>query len=193
VAARLRQHLVLTLTVDQEGVQADGVPSRLESAGCEVLVWTGFSAGAALVRTEMVGAGLEDVPLLGSDAMKDDAYLTATGTAGRRTLVTCPCVDLSTATDLPAQRFIHDYQSEYGGPPGAYAAEAWDVASMLVAALAADGTGGQAVAASLRDLEGFRGLAGKYAFGEGGERDPQGVLEAFMDEGGRWIPWNQAS
>src|SRR3989304_2294690 len=66
----------------------------------------------------------------------------------------CPCPDVSTSTDPAVIRFIQDYQAEFGSPPGPYAAEAWDAARALLAALTAragrGGGGGGAPAAAVK-------------------------------------------
>ena len=125
---------------------------------------------------------------VGGDAMKDPTYLSVSGRAGLGTVAACPCADLSTSTGLAAQRFIQDYQADFGLPPGAFAAEAWDVAGMFVRAFRAGATSRSQVLASLWGTDRFRGLANTYEF------EPHGELTAgsarvrlFRDEGGRWI------
>jgi ABC-type branched-subunit amino acid transport system substrate-binding protein len=100
----------------------------------------------------------------------------------------CPCADLSTSTDLAAQRFIQDYQADFGLPPGAFAAEAWDVAGMFVRAFRAGATSRAQVLASLWGTDRFRGLANTYVFEPDGELAPGSArVRLFRDEGGRWI------
>jgi ABC-type branched-subunit amino acid transport system substrate-binding protein len=103
--------------------------------------------------------------------------------------VACPCADLSTATDLASQRFIQDYQADFGVPPGAFAAEAWDAAGMFVRAFRAGGASADGVRAILWRTETYQGLANTYAFQPDGELTPSSArVRLYRDEGGRWIP-----
>jgi len=126
---------------------------------------------------------------VGGDAMKDPTYLAVSGRAGLGTVAACPCADLSTATDLASQRFIQDYQADFGVPPGAFAAEAWDAAGMFVRALRAGAASGAEVLAFLWETETYRGLAGTYVFRPDGELTRSSArIRLYRDEGGRWIP-----
>ena len=156
---------------------------------CGVVVWGGSSTTGALVRRSLQEAGGRTIAVVGGDAMKDPTYLSVSGRAGLGTVAACPCADLSTSTGLAAQRFIQDYQADFGLPPGAFAAEAWDVAEMFVRAFRAGAAPRAEVLASLWGTDRFRGLANTYVF------EPHGELTAgsarvrlFRDEGGRWIP-----
>ncbi len=188
-AAELRGHVSLRMTVPAEDAGSPLLPATVKRAGCGVIVWGGFSTEAALIRIRMTSAGLGSVILVGGDGAKDEEYLTAAGRSGEGTIVSCPCVDLSTSTDLAAQRFIQDYQAEYGSPPGIYAAEGWDVARMFVAAFRSGAVDRTEVARSLQGLDGFEGLANTYVFQADGELAPgSAVVHLYRDEGGRWIP-----
>jgi branched-chain amino acid transport system substrate-binding protein len=121
--------------------------------------------------------------------MKDPVYLAVSGRAGLGSAVACPCVDLSTATGLASQRFIQDYQADFGVPPGAFAAEAWDAAGMFVQALRAGGATGAEVLSFLWETQTYRGLAGTYEFEPDGELARSSArVRLYRDEGRRWIP-----
>jgi branched-chain amino acid transport system substrate-binding protein len=165
------------------------VARAVSKAECGVVVWGGSSTTGALLRLALHGGGGQRISFVGGDAMKDPAYLAVSGRAGLGTVVACPCADLSTATDLASQRFIQDYQADFGVPPGAFAAEAWDAAGMYVRALRAGATSGAEVLAFMWQEETYRGLAGTYVFQPDGE--PAGSsarVRLYRDEGGRWIP-----
>lgn len=189
VERAIASDVALRATVTPENAGSAPFAAAVRRAGCGVVLWGGFSTEAALIRIRMTSAGLGSVTLVGGDGTKDEEYLTATGRSGEGTIVSCPCVDLSTSTDLAAQRFIQDYQAEYGSPPGVYAAEGWDVARMFVAAFRS-GAGDRAeVAQSVGGLGGFEGLANTYVFQADGELAPgSAVVHLYRDEGGRWIP-----
>jgi ABC-type branched-subunit amino acid transport system substrate-binding protein len=161
----------------------------VSTARCGAVVWGGSSTVGALVRRALHEAGARRISFVGGDAMKDPVYLTVVGRAGLGTVAACPCADLSTATDLASQRFIQDYQADFGVPPGAFAAEAWDAAGMFVRAFRAGAASAEAVRAILWGMETYRGLAGTYVFRTDGELTRASArIHLYRDEGGRWIP-----
>ncbi|HEX5951373.1 MAG TPA: hypothetical protein VFZ96_10240, partial [Actinomycetota bacterium] len=98
------------------------------------------------------------------------------------------CVDVSTSFDLAAQRFIQDYQSEFGLPPGPYAVEAWDAARILVGAFREGATTRKAVGVALSALRTFDGLARAYRFGPDGDlQEGRRSVRLSRVEGGRWL------
>ena len=121
----------------------------------------------------MTEARLGGVRFAGMDAMKTDGYL-VTADGGEGTIVVCPCVDLTTSTGSEDGRFVHDYQSEYGSPPGVYAAEGWDAGGMLVEAFGAGAVDRAEVARAIGSMATFDGLANTYRFDPGGGLD-QGI------------------
>jgi len=135
LASALGSRVVEEETVPPDATPPDGATAHLRDAACGTVAWAGSSTGAAALRIAMTGAGLGAVPLVGSDLVKTETYLTTAGRAGEGTVVSCPCTDLSTSTALRAQVFVHDYQSEFGSPPAPFAAEGWDAGGILVRAL----------------------------------------------------------
>jgi len=188
VAADLERLVVLRQTLTSED-EPSSLAASVRRAGCGVVFWGGFSDRAAAIRLELDRAGSERVILVGADGMKDETYLETAGAAGEGTVVSCSCVDLTTSTPLAAQRFIQDYQFEHGSPPGAYAAEGWDVARLFVAAFRSGAASRGEIVEFLGSLTGFEGLANTYTFGDDGElADASALVHLYRDEGGRWIP-----
>jgi branched-chain amino acid transport system substrate-binding protein len=179
---------VLRLALTETDPDDPAVLAAIREAGCRSVVWSGTPAGGALLRLALVASGLRDVRIVGGESLKDASYITTAGPRGRGTIAVCPCVDLSTSTDLRARRFIQDYQSAFGVPPGPFTAEAWDVARMILRALGeSDGTRA-GVAAALDDAPTFDGLARSYAFASNGVlRDQAGSVLVYRDEGVRWV------
>ena len=125
--------------------------------------------------------------MVGSSAMKTDVYLSTTDDAGDGTIVTCACVDLGSSTRPEARRFIHDFQSRFGSPPGVFGAEGWDAGGMLLAAFRAGARDRRTVAAALSTADGYEGLANTYRFDDDGELDPGSAhVHVFRADGVRW-------
>jgi branched-chain amino acid transport system substrate-binding protein len=166
-----------------------GVVQRVDRAGCGSVAWTGFGPGATLLRTGLAEGGAASVPLFGSSAMKTESYLSTTAGAGDGTVVTCACVDLGSSTRPEVRRFIHDFQSQYGSPPGVFGPEGWDVGGMLLAAFRAGAVDRRGVADALATSNGYEGLANTYRFAADGElASPSAGVRVFRAEGVRWLP-----
>ncbi len=192
IARGMRQMLgtqvALVATLSNEPSDIGALVTRIRTSGCPTVGWAGFDTGAAALRIALSESGLGHVAIVGADAMKTNEYLTTSGAGGEGTLVSCSCVDLSFSTALKTQVFIHDYQSEFGTPPGLYAAEGYDAGGMFLAALAGGASTHGGVRAALADERTYRGIATTYSF------DPRGELEGararvglFIDRAGRWI------
>ena len=174
-------------------VPVTAVVERIRRSACGTVGWTGFATSVASLRAALTQAGLASIDVVGADPMKADAYLDQTDGAGDGTIVTCACADLASSTRPEAGRFIHDFQSRYGSPPGAFAAEGWDVGGMLIAAFAAGATDREAVAAALTASPPYEGLANTYRFSEGGELEPGSVrMHTYRAEGLRWVPLGES-
>jgi ABC-type branched-subunit amino acid transport system substrate-binding protein len=189
VVASATSDVVLRWHTDATETGSLRVARAVSRARCGTVVWGGSSTVGGLVRRALHEAGARRISFVGGDAMKDPVYLTVAGRAGLGTVAACPCSDLSTATDLASQRFIQDYQADFGVPPAAFAAEAWDAAGMFVRAFRAGATSVEAVLATLWGTETYRGLADTYVFQSHGELTRSSArVRLYRDEGGRWIP-----
>lgn len=184
----LQAEVVLRAAVAADQADVASAAASVAEAGCGVVVWGGEEGGGAALRRQLVEEGSRRVTFVGSDRIRDQAFLEAVGSAGEGTLATCPCVDVTTSTDLAAQRFIQDYQSEFGLPPGPYAVEAWDAAHMLIAAFRGGAVSRDAVRTALEAMTTFDGLAQTYHFGLGGDlAEPADVVRLSVVGGGRWL------
>ncbi|HEY7667653.1 MAG TPA: transporter substrate-binding domain-containing protein [Actinomycetota bacterium] len=192
LAAELRRSLgrrvAADLTIDAEDA-VGGAVGVIGAAGCSTVAWTGFDALASALVAALRSEGLDDVRLVGSDAMKDERFLTDAEAGADGTVATCPCVDLTTSTRIDDLRFVHDFQSATGSSPGVYAVEGWDVASMLLDAIRRGAVDRDAIGDELAGREPYTGLAGSYAFGGDGELERGSVrVIAYRAEGVRWLP-----
>lgn len=164
----------------------EGETSVVPLPGCGIVVWTGNGeAGATLALS------LEDAPppspiLIGGPGLREPDFLGEAGTAAEGAVAFCSCADVSTALGLGAQRFIQDYQSEFGTPPGPYAVEAWDAAHMLIEAFDASGPSRESLVARLASITRFEGLGRAYPFVGGELAKPADAVLVYRVEGGRW-------
>jgi branched-chain amino acid transport system substrate-binding protein len=196
LSERLRTPLAGRAVLDttmSAGNDPSATVAKISSAACGVVMWTGFGEGAGTLRFAMTEAGLGNVKLVGSDATKDESFLSVALTAGEGTVVTCPCVDLSTSTVIEDQRFIHDYQSATATAPGVYSVEGYDVGNLLLQRFQAGAATRVALSASLGKAPSFDGLAATYRFGGDGELAAGSAhVDLFVDQGLSWVPLGDA-
>ena len=190
LSADLGARVIASLDLLDEDALPD-VLQLVDGSGCGLVVWTGFGPGATLLRTGLTEAGSVSLPLVGSSAMKTESYLSMTDDAGDGTIVTCACVDLASSTRPDARRFIHDFQSRFGSPPGVFAAEGWDAGGMVLATFGAGAQDRRTVSAALSRLDEYDGLANTYRFDDGELQPGSAGVRVFQAEGVRWAPVGQ--
>lgn len=165
-------------------VEADGVQDVME-AGCGVVLWPGDLLGGAELGTALAAIEPHPPVLAGGPALRDPRFPDLA--EGTRSVAVCSCADRSTSLDLAAQRFIQDYQTEYGRPPGPYGVEAWDAARLLVAAVRDGDSDRAAVWDRLALTSELEGLGGPYVFERGELVDPASSVRVYRVRGGRWL------
>lgn len=174
-------------------VSASVTPSEsaavVRRAGCRLVVWDGDGSSAAETLLELAAAELDRVRLLGGERLRDASFLDLASDAAERSVSVCGCADVSTSTALPAQRFIQNYQSEYGLPPGPHSVEAWDAAHLLLRALRESEPSRRGVRDWLDRATTFEGLVAVYTFDpDGGLASPEALVRLSTVGGGRWVP-----
>lgn len=179
--------VVLNEEVEPGGKDYSALVQKIGDAGCQGLFYGGYSPEAGLIRKQLTDAGLGDVVLVGGDGIKDDTYITTAGDSADGTVSSCTCADISKSTDPAAQKFIQDYNAEFGEDPQIYGAEGWDIAQMFIAALKDGNTDRQAITDFLHNLSGFQGLTKSYTFEDTGELAPEArVLFFYEVQKGAW-------
>jgi ABC-type branched-subunit amino acid transport system substrate-binding protein len=178
VLRELRRELEVTDVADAAAV-AD--------ARCGVVLWTGGAEAGAELAAALDEAVARPITLVGGPSLRDPLFLELVEGAAGRAVSVCSCADVSTSLDLDAQRFVQDFQSEFGSPPGPFAVEGWDAGSLLIAALRDGGPSLEDVRSWLAANPAFEGLGGSYAFVRGELADPQSAIHRYRVEGGRWV------
>ena len=166
--------------------EAEGEISEVPRLGCGIVVWTGNGTGGAALALSLEDAPPPSPILIGGPGLRERDFLGEARTAAEGAVALCSCADVSTALRLGAQRFIQDYQSEFGTPPGPYAVEAWDAARMLIGALEGAAPSRETLIARLASITRFEGLGRAYAFAGGELAQPADAVLVYRVEGGRW-------
>ncbi|HVL32703.1 MAG TPA: branched-chain amino acid ABC transporter substrate-binding protein, partial [Actinomycetota bacterium] len=123
----------------------------------DVVLYGGYVAQGPLIVKQMRAKGVDALFVCG-DGCKDDKFVTDAGADASGVLFTCPCLDPNVSDAADAKDFVSKFQAEYNKAPGIYAAEAWDVAQIFIAALKSGATDRAAVLKFVTDLKDFKGL-----------------------------------
>ena len=133
----------------------------------ELLYYGGYDADAAVLVTQMAGAGLGDALFFGCDGTYGTNYLDLSGSASEGSYSTYVPIPPSDAFE----QFKADYEAAYGDPQGKlspFSPHGYDSVSVIINAIwdVAVESGGklyiprQALAQSIRSVDGFEGLTG---------------------------------
>jgi branched-chain amino acid transport system substrate-binding protein len=174
------------MPADVAVTEVEGAADAVET-GCGLVVWTGDGADGAELATALASGGDDAPVLVGGPNLRDPRFLEVAGEAAEGSISVCACADVSTSLELPAQRFIQDYQSEFGSPPGPYAVEAWDAAHLAIAGLREGGPTRADLVAWLAARTEVDGLAGRRALASGELVDPRSTVHVYRVLGGRWL------
>jgi branched-chain amino acid transport system substrate-binding protein len=164
--------------------QTDFAPtiSKMESAKPDAIFYGGYIAEAAPLLKQIRDAGI-DVPFVGGDGLYGADFGNAVGPAGEGAVVMCPCAPIDADSTFAA-----DFEAEYGGAPGAYAAEGFDAMSVFLAALD-DGARTREEVEEFVDGFTGEGLSKEIAFDENGDVPKENVSYwAYKNEGGTLVP-----
>src|SRR5690349_12490861 len=164
--------------------QTDFAPtiSKMESAKPDAVFYGGYIAEAAPLLKQIRDAGI-DAPFIGGDGLYGADFGNAVGEAGEDAVVMCPCAPIKSDSTFAA-----DFEAEFGGAPGAYAAEGYDAMNVFLAALDDGARTREDVLAFINDYTGD-GLSKEIAFDDNGDVPAEQVSYwAYKNEGGTLTP-----
>ncbi len=167
------------------------VASKVKAAKADTVFYAGYANEAGPFLKQLRGAGVE-AAFVGGDGLYGSDFVTA---AGRRTaegaVVTCPCQP--TTTLRAAAQFSRVYQARYHRSPGAWCAEAYDAARILVDALIAGSRTREAVEAYV-DRYDQPGITKRLKFdGHGDVTGDSAVVWVYRIQRGQPVPVRQVT
>ncbi len=116
--------------------QTDFTPllSKVHGSGADMIFYGGVSTtGGGLLRRQQVNNGFASIPFFGGDGLSGGDFLQTAGAAADGTYYTVSAPD---ATRWPgAARFVAAYQTHFKVDPGAYSANAYAAAKIIIAAI----------------------------------------------------------
>ena len=125
----------------------------------DAVYYSGYVAQAPLVLKQMRDAGLK-TKFLSGDGSKENAFVTTAGrTVAEGVEFTCPCLDPSVSTDAEAKDFAAKFRAEFKHDAPIYAAEGWDLAQIIIAALKEGKKTRAEILDFVTNLKDFKGLS----------------------------------
>lgn len=174
------------IEVQRESVPADTVDyssaaRTVNDSGADALIYAGYYEALGPFAVKLDEIGYDGIRISG-DGANDMEFLNLAGDSSEGWYLTCPCTD-ATAEDATAD-FVERYEAEFDTAPGTYSAESYDVAMMIVNAMAELGPdiSREALHESLATGE-YEGLTKTFAFDDTGEFTNQAIF-MYQVEGG---------
>ena len=141
--------------------------ANIKNFGADAVVFTGYHKQAALLRKQMVEAGLGKVQEFGGDGVKSSEFAKEAGSPenAKGVLVTLGAFGTSDPAQLSGYaKYKTDYKAQTGKDPGTYSEGNYDALGALVAAMEKAGsTDHGAVIKALGEIE-YSGIMGTFGF-----------------------------
>jgi branched-chain amino acid transport system substrate-binding protein len=160
-------------------------------AGVDIVFFGGESStGAAYARKQMAGTPLARTTYESGDGIQNQQFLDVAGPESENSYAT---VAAANAAELPtADRFMKEYRAAYGQSAGAYSANAYVAAMVLVQAIAKvvqahDGATPtrEQVLDQLRDTPTFSSILGVFSFDQNGDTTLK-IISIWRAKGRHW-------
>ncbi|MGY0230823.1 branched-chain amino acid ABC transporter substrate-binding protein [Longispora urticae] len=174
---------VATGTTSKGQTDFSALITQIKSSGADAVYYGGYYAEAGPFVKQLRGQGVK-ATFVSGDGVKDDKFIEGAGKeAAEGAVLTCPCVP----PDKAAGSFAADYKKATGNEPGTYSAEAYDAASILVAAVKA-GNITRPNVEKFVDAYNGKGVTTTFKFTDKGEIDLSAVaVWAYKVEGGKIV------
>jgi branched-chain amino acid transport system substrate-binding protein len=141
--------------------QYPAVASKIEAAHPDAVFYAGYYCDFGLLAKQLRDDGYTG-QLMSGDGSKDDRYISGAGAANANgTLISCQCSDIQ--SNPKGTQFVKDYTTRFGVAPGAYSAEAFDVANAIISVMKGGATTRSAIVAAWPNIN-YKGLTKTFAF-----------------------------
>lgn len=158
----------------------------VKKAAPELIVFGGEYATAAPFRSQATTQGLT-APLMGSDGIKDQAYITAAGAASSGDYASS--VGAPLANQPGGAQFLAAYQSAgFAEAPSDFGPYAFDAAALIIGAVQRRGIDRAAVISEVQGVN-ATGVTGTLSFDAFGDTRNK-VVTLYRVEGGVFVPKN---
>jgi branched-chain amino acid transport system substrate-binding protein len=157
--------------------------SKVANKNADAVFYAGYYCDLALMAKALRGNAFKGT-IMSGDGSKDDKYIQQAGAkVAEGTFISCQCSEITAIEG--ATQFITDYKADTGADPGAYSAEAYDVANSIIGIM--KGIGKDVTRASLLAAYpnvDYKGLTKTFKFGPDHELAEQAAF-LYKVEGGK--------
>jgi branched-chain amino acid transport system substrate-binding protein len=158
--------------------QYQTLASKVKNSGADAVYYAGYYCDFGLLAKALRDKGYTG-QLMSGDGSKDDRYISGAGVSNANgSLLSCQCSDI--ASNPKGGSFITAYKALAGQDPGAYSAEAYDVANAIIGVMKT--VGANPTRASLVSAFGsvdYQGLTKEIAFASASDHNLK-VQAAFL-------------
>ncbi len=156
---------------------------KVRRSGAEALIWGGYHTEASKIVNNMRDLGL-DIPLVGSDSLKEDSYIEIAGEASENTYTSAP----SDTTALPTAVKVHKaHEEKFNNAMGVFGDNAYAATIALANAINKAGTTETKAVMQALQNEVVDTPIGQISFDEHG--DAKGIgMTMFKVEDGEFVP-----
>ena len=121
-------------SIDPKAADYSAAVNMIRSRRAPAVFFVGIYDQAGRLVRQLHDAGVS-VPFISGDGSKDPGIAAVAGEAAEGATVICGCADLAADDDAEAKTFTAAYTARFGEPPGTYAAESYDAATLFVNAV----------------------------------------------------------
>jgi branched-chain amino acid transport system substrate-binding protein len=140
------------------------------------------TTGGGLIRKQMPDVGL-NITYMGGDGIVEDEFLKVAGDTANGSYGTVAAID---ATKVPtAQGFITAYKARFNDDPGAYSANGYTCAKIIIDAVKAVGPDREKVRAWVASLKNYKSILGTFSFDQNGDTTNR-IITVYDVKGGKW-------
>ena len=168
--------VVITETFERGDVDLKTQLTKIKESGADVLYIISNSPDSSSAALKQAAELKLNLPLMGSEGLKDDDLLASVGSAAEGLLVT--------SVSSGAPEFIASWTEEKGSEPGPFAAQGYDAFTAVSIAINSGAGTKEAIMKALGDVK-FSGASGEIAFDSNG--DVGGGYEIYVVKGGSFV------
>ena len=172
--------------------QIPGIAQKIAAKHPDVVFYGGVtSGGGGTLKAQLVAAGYTG-PMVGGDGIAEDpGFIQQAGAANAdNTYGSVGAPDLSTFTSGASAKFVSDYKAAFGSDPGAYSANSFDAANILITVIKNLISSGKTVtrAAVLDGVQNIQydGVTGHISFDKNGDNSGGAVFSVYQVKNGVW-------
>jgi len=178
----------------------DGIPkgtqdfhailTAIKAKNPDLLYFGGVTTtGGGLIRMQMPDVGLT-IPYEGGDGIVEDEFLKVAGDAANGSYGTVASINVQRVP--AAQAFVKAYRARFGSDPGAYSANAYVAAKIIIDAVRAVGPDRAKVLDWVRKLHNYKSIIGTFSFDKNGDTTLK-IISIYAVKNNKWQWVDQVS